>query len=74
MTNKIGDSCPLDVMIAQTQRELLQSITDAIEPMGWRCCYVELYIEDGLPTANARMAFPRTDHDGLELELELEED
>ena len=63
MTNQTGDSCPLDIMIAQTQRELLQSIADAVEPMGWRCCYVELYIEDGLPTANVRMAILRTNDD-----------
>ena len=73
MLNNPSDSCPLDILIAQTQRELLQAIADAVEPMGWRCNYVELYIEDGLPMANAQMSIQRSGNDAQNMDREIED-
>ena len=63
MMNHTGDSCPLDILITQTQQKLIEAVSDAVQPMGWRCNYVEIYIEDGLPTAKAQLAMARTDQD-----------
>ena len=71
MVNRPIDSCPLDVLIAQTQRDLLQTIAQAIEPLGWRCNYVELFIEDGRPVATATITIQPTDPDDVDQDTAL---
>ena len=39
------DTEPLDVRIAQTERRLLEAVSEAVEQLGWRCSFVELYLD-----------------------------
>ena len=54
------DTEPLDVRIAQTERRLLEAVSEAVEQLGWRCSFVELYLDGSMLTANARLSINRT--------------
>ena len=54
------DTEPLDVQIAQTERRLLEAVSEAVEQLGWRCSFVELYLDGSTLTANARLSINRT--------------
>ena len=55
------DTEPLDVRIAQTERRLLEAVSEAVEQLGWRCSFIELYLEGSTLTANARLSINRTE-------------
>ena len=54
------DTEPLDVLIAQTERRLLEAVSEAVEQLGWRCSFIELYLDGSSLTANARLSINRT--------------
>ena len=54
------DTEPLDVRIAQTERRLLEAVSEAVEQLGWRCSFIELYLDGSSLTANARLSINRT--------------
>ena len=54
------DTEPLDVRIAQTERRLLEAVSEAVEQLGWRCSFIELYLDGSTLTANARLSIKRT--------------
>ena len=55
------DTEPLDVRIAQTERRLLEAVSEAVEQLGWHCSFVELYLDGSTLTANARLSINRTE-------------
>ena len=66
--DEAGDLAYLDIRIIQMERRLLETVADAVAPMGWKAHFAELFLEDGTLTANVRVSLNRSHPDAFPLQ------